>query len=333
MAAVNPILGVVPTTPSFEVPRGACDCHTHIFGPTETFPFSSKRLYTPGDASIDDLQALHRALHVDRVVIVHPSPYGADNACTVDAVRKLDKRARGVAVIDDKTSNRELADMHAAGIRGVRVNLETYGESDPAIAGRHLQQAAARVAPLGWHVQTYTNLAILGALHDTILSLPTTLVIDHFGRPQAAIGTAQPGFAQLLALLRSGKVYVKISAPYRISLKPHYPDAAPIARAMIDANPDRVVWGSDWPHPGGARRDPAVIEPFRPEDNGEALNRLAGWAKTTANYRRFSSTTRPGSINFSAHKKRGRKSCGRSSQPQLYAPWRLAAPPRPRSAS
>ena len=281
-SAVEPILGVVPTPPSFAVPRGACDCHTHVFGPADKFPLSSKRLYTPGDASIEDLQALHRVLHIDRVVVVHPSPYGADNACTVDAVRRMGKRARGVAVIDDKTSDRELADMHAAGMRGVRVNLETYGESDPAVAGRHLRQAAARVAPLGWHVQTYTNLAILGALHDTILSLPTTLVIDHFGRPQAALGTAQPGFAPLLALLRSGKVYVKISAPYRVSLEPHYPDVAPIARAMIDANPDRVVWGSDWPHPGGARRDPAVIEPFRPEDNGEALNRLAGWAKSSA---------------------------------------------------
>jgi len=138
-----------------------------------------------------------------------------------------------VAVIDDGTSARELADMHAAGIRGVRVNLESYGESDPAVAARHLQEAAARVAPLGWHVQTYTNLAILTALHDTILALPTTLVVDHFGRPQAARGVAQPGFDALLALLRSGKVYVKISAPYRISQQPHYTDAAPIARAMI----------------------------------------------------------------------------------------------------
>jgi predicted TIM-barrel fold metal-dependent hydrolase len=279
MTGSKTILGIAPSPLSFEVPQGACDCHTHIFGPVEKFPFSSKRLYTPGDASIGDLEALHHALHIERVVIVHPSPYGADNSCTVDAVRQLGNRARGVAVIDDSTNARELADMHAAGIRGVRVNLESYGESDPTVAGRHLKQAAERVAPLGWHVQTYTNLSILAELHDTILTLPTTLVVDHFGRPKAALGTAQPGFAELLALLRSGKVYVKISAPYRISQQPHYPDAASIARAMIEANPDRVVWGTDWPHPGAAKRDPAVIEPFRPEDNGEALNRLAGWTK------------------------------------------------------
>jgi predicted TIM-barrel fold metal-dependent hydrolase len=273
------VLGVAHTPPSFEVPSGACDCHTHIFGPAERFPFSAKRLYTPGPASIADLEAMHRALHIERVVVVHPSPYGADNSCTVDAVRKLGNRARGVAVIDDTISDAMLADMHAAGVRGVRVNLESYGESDPAVARRHLQHAAERVAPLGWHVQTYTNLAILAALHDTILKLRTTLVIDHFGRPQAALGITQSGFEQFLALLRSGKIYVKISAPYRISQQPHYSDAAPIARAIIAANPDRIVWGSDWPHPGAAKRDPAVIEPFRPEDNGQALNRLAEWTK------------------------------------------------------
>jgi predicted TIM-barrel fold metal-dependent hydrolase len=283
-AAAQTVLGV---TPSFEVPSGACDCHVHIFGPDERFPFSPKRLYTPGPASIDDLLAMHRALHIERVVVVHPSPYGADNAVTVDAVRKLGARARGVAVIDDTISDPIIDDMHAAGIRGVRVNLESYGECDPAVAGRHLQHAAEQVARLGWHVQTYTNLPILTALHETILTLPTTLVVDHFGRPKASLGTAQPGFAEFLALLRSGKVYVKISAPYRISQQPHYTDAAPIARAMIAANPDRIVWGTDWPHPGAAKRDPAVIEPFRQEGDGHALNRLAEWTQSAAELKKI----------------------------------------------
>lgn len=277
-AATPTVLGVAHMALSFAMPKGACDCHTHIFGPDATFPLSPKRLYTPGPASIEDLNALHKAIHIDRVVIVHPSPYGADNAVTVDAVRKLGARARGVAVIDDTTTDAMLDDMHKAGIRGVRVNLESYGESDPAVAGKHLQQAAARVARLGWHVQTFTNLGVLAPLSETIAKLPTPLVVDHFGRPKAALGIAQPGMAELLALLANGKVYVKISAPYRISQLPNYPDAAPIARAMIAANPDRVVWGTDWPHPGAAKRDPAVIEPFRPEDDGAALNRLASWA-------------------------------------------------------
>jgi predicted TIM-barrel fold metal-dependent hydrolase len=279
-ARAQTTLGVTHSAPSFAVPRGACDCHTHIFGPDAAFPLSPKRLYTPGPASIDDLFAMHKALHIDRVVIVHPSPYGADNAITVDAVHKLGARARGVAVIDDDTSDAMLDDMHKAGIRGVRVNLESYGEIEPAEAGRCLQHAAERVARLGWHVQTYTNLGILEPLVETIAKLPTMLVVDHFGRPKAEHGMAQPGLAEFLELLRSGKVYVKISAPYRISQLPTYPDAASIARAMIAANPDRILWGTDWPHPGAAKRDPAVIEPFRPEDDGQALNRLAEWTKS-----------------------------------------------------
>ena len=279
MTSASSVLGVAHTPPAFEVPRNACDCHTHVFGPHGRFPLALDRLYTPGPASIEDLQALHRALLVDRVVIVHPSVYGIDNSCTVDAVRRLGGHARGVAVIDRTITDASLADMHAAGVRGVRVNLETYGQHDPVAARRQLLFAAERVAPLGWHVQTYTNLAMLAALHDTILALPTTLVVDHFGRAQAALGTAQPHFATLLALLRSGKVYVKISAAYRISQQPHYPDVVPIARALIAANPDRIVWGTDWPHPGAARRDPAVIEPFRPEDDGAALSRVAQWAQ------------------------------------------------------
>ena len=272
-------LGVAHTPPAFEVPRNACDCHTHIFGPDEKFPFSPARRYTPGAASLADIGALHRALHIDRVVIVHPSPYGADNAVTLDALEKLGNRARGVAVIDEKTSDAALKDMHAAGVRGVRVNLESLGESRPEIAGQQLAWAAERVAPLGWHVQTYTNLPVLTALHDAILKLPVTLVVDHFGRAQAALGLSQPGLPQFLDLLRSGKAYVKISAAYRISKAPDYADVAPIARAMIAANPDRIVWGTDWPHPGGGNRgrDHLAIEPFHPEDDGAALNRLARW--------------------------------------------------------
>lgn len=285
-SAPQTILGVMHTPPCFDVPRNACDCHVHVFGPDEMFPFSPDRIYTPGPASIDELMALHRALHIERVVIVHPSPYGADNSCTLDALRVLGRRARGVAVIDETVTDALLADMHAAGVRGVRVNLESYGESDPAVAARHLQWAAERVAPLGWHVQTYAKLSILAALHDPIRALPVTLVIDHFGRPDAALGPDQSGLDKILALLRSGKVYMKISAAYRISQQPGYPDAAPIARAMIAANPDRIVWGSDWPHPGGGKgrlsRDLTTIEPFRPEDDGASLNRLADWTGSRA---------------------------------------------------
>ena len=211
------ILGVTHTPLQFDMPRNACDCHVHVFGPNERYPFWPGRTYTPGEASIEELTALHRALNIERVVIVHPSPYGADNSVTVDALRVLGAQARGVAVIDEATTDASLRDMHAAGVRGVRVNLETAGESDPVAARSALEWAAHRVKSLGWHVQTFARLSVIAALHETIAALPVTLVIDHFGRPDAALGPGQPGLEKIYALLRSGKVYVKISGAYRIS--------------------------------------------------------------------------------------------------------------------
>jgi predicted TIM-barrel fold metal-dependent hydrolase len=262
------------------VPAGACDCHVHVFGPAARYPFWLGRAYTPGDASIEDLLALHDALGIGRVIVVHPSPYGTDNACTVDAVRKMGERARGIAVIDTQTSDAELADMHKAGVRGARVNLESAGQHDPAVAAQLLRETARRVAPLGWHVQTYTVLPVIASLHDAIEDLPTPLVIDHFGRTPAAKGVSQPGFDALLSLVKSGKAYVKLSAPHRISDLTDCADAAVIARALIDANPERMLWGTDWPHPGakpGAERKRDEIEPFNPVDDGHALNRLREW--------------------------------------------------------
>ncbi len=280
------IHGVTHTPVNFDMPRNACDCHVHVFGPDERFPFSPHRAYTPGPASIEELVALHSALGIDRVVIVHPSPYGADNAVTIDALRVLGPRARGVAVIDETITDAMLTDMDKAGARGVRVNLETAGESNPAVARQQLQWAAARVKPLGWHVQVFARLSVIATLRDTIMALPTTLVIDHFGKADAARGPDQPGLDVIYALLTSGKGYVKISGAYRISQAPDFSDAAPLARAMIAANPDRIVWGSDWPHPGGGHgrqaHDLATAEPFIPIDDGAALNRLAQWCNSRA---------------------------------------------------
>ena len=276
------ILGVTHAPVGAWVPANACDCHVHVFGPHARYPLSPARVYTPPEASIEQLLALQSALRLERVVIVHPSPYGADNSCTVDALRVLGGRARGVAVIDEKTSDAALKDMHAAGVRGARVNLQTAGVNDPAAAQAALEWAARRVAPLGWHVQTYTNLDVLAPLHDAILKLPVPLVIDHFGRAMGAKGVSQPGFEAVLSLLKSGKAYVKISASYRISKDPDHADAEPIARAYIDANPTRVVWGTDWPHPGGERRAADEIEPFNPINDGRALNRLEQWTRSPA---------------------------------------------------
>ncbi len=284
------ILGAPQTPPKTKAPPGACDCHTHVFGPIASYPFDAKRTYTPGDASIADLLALHALLGIERVVIVHPSPYGTDNRCTLDAIRLIGDRARGVAVIDETTDDTTLRDMHNAGIRGVRLNMQTVGNPDPDTAFAQLSWAAQRVAPLGWHVQVYTDLALITALRDRLPSLPTPVVIDHFGRAKAEASPTQPGFDSLLALLDTGRIYIKLSAPHRISHRPGYADATPIARALIAANPDRLVWGTDWPHPGarpGVPRSIHEIEPFRGEDDGAALDRLAGWAGDAATLKRI----------------------------------------------
>ena len=269
------------------MPALACDCHVHVFGPFDRFPLWADRTYTPGAASIEDLMALHQSLGIGRVVVVQASPQGSDNHCTVDALQRMNAlghSARGVAVIDEHTSDSELRAMHAAGVRGVRVNLESAGLHDPQVARRLMQAAAERVAPLGWHVQTYTTLDVIASLHDTLMALPTPVVIDHFGRATAAKGVAQEGFAALVSLVQSRQAWVKLSAAHRISDLPDCEDARAIAQALIATNPDRMLWGTDWPHPGawpGVPRQCEAIEPFHPINDARALQRLSEWTTPT----------------------------------------------------
>ncbi|MSQ57850.1 MAG: hypothetical protein EXR35_10255, partial [Limnohabitans sp.] len=167
-----------------------------------------------------------------------------------------------------------------AGVRGVRVNLESAGEHDPEVARRMMRWAAQRVAPLGWHVQTYTTLAVIAWMADTLMELPVPIVIDHFGRATASKGITQVAFQKLLDLVASGRAWVKLSAIQRISEEPDCQDAQKIAQALMMANSDRVLWGSDWPHPGawpGIQRTPDVLEPFHPVDDARALQRISEW--------------------------------------------------------
>ncbi len=274
-----------PSTPvNFDVPAGAVDSHTHIHGDPAKFPFFAGRVYTPEQASPEEMAALHKALHIERVVIVTPSVYGTDNSATLFGMKFRGNTARGVAVIDDKTSESDLDAMGQAGIRGIRINLATSGVSDPNIGRTRFRNAAERMKARGWHIQVYADLPVVAVIKDLVATSPVPVVFDHFAGAEAKLGLEQPGFADLLELIRTGKVYVKISGAYRLSqLGPDYPDAAPFARALIAANADRIVWGSDWPHPNSSSGKPATeLTPLYQIDDGRLLNQLPVWAPDAA---------------------------------------------------
>lgn len=274
------------TAVNFKLPAHACDCHTHIFGDPHKFPFFAGRTYTPEPATPADMAKLHKALHIERVVIVTPSVYGTDNSATIWGLKERGKSARGIAVIGDDTSDRDLDAMNKAGIRGIRLNLATAGVNDPAEGRRRFTRAAERMKSRGWHIQMFTSLAVIRAIKNEVLNSPVPVVFDHFGGAKAVLGVDQPGFSDLLDLVKSGKAYVKISGAYRASDKgPDYADAAPLAKALIGANADRVVWGTDWPHPdspGPAGRPATTVSAPMNIDDGRLLNQLPLWAPDEA---------------------------------------------------
>lgn len=248
-------------------PRLACDCHIHVFGPPARYPLDPARKYTPGEARLEDYLKVASALGTGRVVLVQPSVYGVDNSCQRDALRLLEERARGVAVIDDSTSEAQLGELHGAGFVGARINAMRAGDLDA------MERVAARVAGLGWHLQLHVPAATLPQVAGRLLKLPTDFVIDHFGRVDARQGVEQAAFQSLLRLVDSGRCWVKLSGAYRIDLDgAPYRKAAPFARELVKRNPERMVWGTDWPHP-----DVAVV----PED-GPLLETLFEWLPDAA---------------------------------------------------
>lgn len=263
----------------FDVPEGACDCHVHVFGDARRFPFAASRTYTPESAPATELLALHRALHISRVVIVQPSVYGTDNACTLDAMKQYGSRARGIAVLPGAVPSATLDSMERAGIRGVRINLGTAGNTNVADARRRFKSAIEQLQGRKWHVQVYAALPVVAGLSDLVLASPVPVVFDHFGGAEGAGSLQQPGFDKLQQMVASGKAYVKLSGAYRVSSSaPDYPEAAPLARALVAANPHRILWGSDWPHPNtDSGRKPSEISPPLRIDDGQLLNLLAAW--------------------------------------------------------
>jgi predicted TIM-barrel fold metal-dependent hydrolase len=235
-----------------ELPVGACDCHVHVFEP-QRFSFHPGRSYTPGRASLEELIAFEKRLGIQRVVFVQPSPYGSDNDAMLEALVRLGENARGVAVIDpDTVSDDDVARLDRAGVRSVRVNLEAHENRDPDAAAQAMAKAARRIEKRGWSLQIFAGLPVVAALKSEIEGLAVPVVADHVAGARAELGIGQAGLDAVLEMMGRGKLYVKLSAPYRASKQePDYDDLAPIAKALIAAGPNHVLWASDWPHTGG----------------------------------------------------------------------------------
>jgi predicted TIM-barrel fold metal-dependent hydrolase len=269
-------------------PPGSIDSHVHVFD-GDRFPFAENRSYTPGPATVSDLRAFLGELGIDRTVLVQPSVYGTDNSALLDALEQLGPdMARAIAVVDPETvTDEELQALRDAGVVGARINLAVSGEDSGAAAVQAVERMTQRVAAHDMIVQINADLPLLEALEETITASPVPIVLDHFAGAKAAEGLEQPGFASLIRLLGGGKVWVKLSAPYRPSEQaPDYEDLAPVTQALVEVNPDHLVWGSDWPHTGGGRdraeRKPTDIEPFREVDDAHILALLSQWVPDEA---------------------------------------------------
>lgn len=239
-----------PKKPDHQVPVGAVDAHCHVFGPADEFPFAPERKYTPCDAGKEKLWELRDHLGFSRNVLVQATCHGADNRAVVDALRAAHGRARGVATVRQSISDEELAALHVAGVRGVRFNFVKRLVDKLPI--EELEQIASRIEALGWHVVIYFEAVDLAEYYNFFTSLPTTVVVDHMGRPDVKSPVEGKAFGLFLRLLEDNEnFWSKVSCPERISISgpPHYDDVVPFARTVVEGFPDRVLWGTDWPHP------------------------------------------------------------------------------------
>jgi 2-pyrone-4,6-dicarboxylate lactonase len=262
-----------PSKPKFKPPAGAIDAHCHVFGPAVKFPFAPERKYTPCDAPAEKLFELRDFLGFERNVIVQASCHGTDNAALVDALRKSKGRAKGVAVVGPKVTDSELKEMTEAGVLGTRFNfLPRLVDATP----HELYLAIARkVAALGWHVVVYFEAPMLETMTPFLKAIPTKIVLDHMSVPEVNKGVDNPGFQRYLKLLDENKnIWVKVTCPERLSKSgPPYDDVIPFARALVERFPDRILWGTDWPHPNMTTHVP---------DDGQLVDMIPKFAPTAA---------------------------------------------------
>jgi len=253
----------------FNPSPGSCDAHCHVFGPADRFPFAPDRSYTPPDSGVDDLLRLQTTLGLERAVIVQASCHGTDNRAMLDALNVGGGRFAGVAMIDDSHPIEQLQEMHEAGVRGIRFNFVRHLGSSPDLD--HLWRLVRRIEPLGWHLDLHFDAVDLPTYGDLFGELPVPFIVDHMARVRAADGIRQEPFGYLVDLLgRNELAWVKISGAERITSDRarSYDDVVPFARSLVEAAPDRVLWGTDWPHPN-VRHMP---------DDGDLVDVLADFA-------------------------------------------------------
>ena len=259
-----------PRRPKLRLPAHACDCHAHVLGPAALYVYSSARVYTPPDCPLPEYRRMLKTLGVERAVLVQPSVYGTDNAAMLDAMKTDPAHLRGVAVVADDIAESELKRMHDAGVRGVRINIVDVKDRKPGTLPLDaLKKLAARVQPFGWHMEFLMHADEFPDLDRTFAGFPVDIVLGHLGYMRTDKGIAAPGFQALLRLVKSGRCWVKLTGPMRISTTTlPYPDVTPFAHALTAANPERIVWGSDWPH--------VIIKGAMPND-GDLADLLSDW--------------------------------------------------------
>jgi 2-pyrone-4,6-dicarboxylate lactonase len=253
--------------PTFPLPTGAWDAHVHIFGPAARYPHVDKPHYTLPDGTLAQYRSLMPRLGIERFVIVQPSFYGSDNSCLIDALAEVGDRARGVVMIEPDITDAELQGFHRRGVRAVRLDLFKRAREPVAAVKSYIKQMAARVDPLGWHLQFYAPGYVVRDLIQFFRTLQIDFVIDHMGYMLEEDGLRSEDFSALLDLLAGGRCFLKLSGAYRIAKLRGYEYVEPVAKAIVERAPDRALWGSDWPHISYSDRD-----------TGELLNLLARWA-------------------------------------------------------
>ena len=258
--------------PAFAVPAGACDVHMHVFGPLDRYPCVPHPHYTLPEGNLDHFRKLMAVLGLERFVIVQPSFYDTDNRCLLDALAATaDGAARGVVMIDLDLPTAELERYHGLGVRGVRLDLFKRAGQPRAAIEDYITAMAAKIAPLGWHLQFYAPGWLVRDLIDFLATLENDFVIDHMGYMLEADGLTEADFSRLLSLMREGQCWLKLSAPYRLAKTRGYEAVEEVAKAIVRAAPEKAIWGSDWPHIPGSGRD-----------TGELLNLLTRWAPEPA---------------------------------------------------